>query len=155
MDIREIARRAKVSTATVSRAINRVPTVDPQLAKRVWKIVEELGYYPNTQARALVLGRSRIFGLIVSEITNPFFPEIVQAFEDIAVQHHYEILLTSTANDPKRMEESVRRMIERRVDLIAVMTFGMEEELLENLRLRDLPLVFVDVGPARAHVSNI
>src|SRR6266853_1646189 len=60
MDIREIAKRAKVSTATVSRAINRVPTVDPQLAKRVWKVVEELGYYPNTQARALVSGGSNI-----------------------------------------------------------------------------------------------
>src|SRR5437870_10819531 len=101
MDIREIARRAKVSTATVSRAINRVPTVDPYLAKRVWKVVEELGYYPNTQARALVLGRSRILGLIVSEITNPFFPEIVQSFEDIAVQHNYEILLSSTIHDPR------------------------------------------------------
>src|ERR671924_659755 len=102
MDIREIARRAKVSTATVSRAINRVPTVDPQLSKRVWKVVEELGYFPNTQARALVSGRSRIFGLIVSEITNPFFPEIVQVFETIAVRHHYEILLTSTMNDPEQ-----------------------------------------------------
>jgi|ERR1039458_545631 LacI family transcriptional regulator len=75
MDIREIARRAKVSTATVSRTINRIPTVDPQLAKRVRKVVDELGYFPNAQARALVSGRSRIFGLIVSEITNPFFPE--------------------------------------------------------------------------------
>src|SRR5207253_9054969 len=62
MDIREIAKRAKVSTDTVSRAINRVPTVDPQLAKRVWKVVQELGYYPNTQARGLVSGKSRIFG---------------------------------------------------------------------------------------------
>jgi LacI family transcriptional regulator len=155
MNIQEIAKRAKVSTATVSRAINRVPTVNPQLAKRVWKVIEELGYYPNTQARALVSGRSRIFGLIVSEITNPFFPEIVQVFETIAVQHQYEILLTSTVNDPKRMESSVRRMIERRVDGVAVMTFGMEEVLLEDLKLRKVPLVFVDVGPARPRVSNI
>src|ERR1700716_2025189 len=155
MDIREIARRAKVSTATVSRTINHVPTVDPQLAKRVWKVVEELGYYPNTQARALVSGRSRIFGLVISEITNPFFPEIVQAFENIAVQHRYEILLTSTVHDPKRMEMSVRRMLERRVDGVAVMTFGMEEVLLEDLKLRNVPLVFVDVGPARPRVSNI
>ena len=155
MDIREIARRAKVSTATVSRAINRVPTVDPQLAKRVWKVVEELGYYPNTQARALVSGRTRIFGLIVSEITNPFFPEIVQTFEDIAVQHNYEILLTSTVHDPKRMEMSVRRMIERRVEGVAILTFGMEESLLEGLRYRKVPLVFVDVGPLVPHVSNI
>jgi LacI family transcriptional regulator len=155
MDIREIARRARVSTATVSRAINRVPSVDPQLSKRVWKVVEELGYYPNTQARALVSGRSRIFGLIVSEITNPFFPEIVQTFENLAVENNYEILLTSTVHDPRRMELSVRRMIERRVDGVAILTFGMEESLLEHLRFRKVPLVFVDVGPDTPHVANI
>ena len=155
MDIREIARRAKVSTATVSRTINRVPTVDPALAKRVLKVVEDMGYYPNTQARALVSGKSRIFGLIVSEITNPFFPEIVQAFEDIAVQNHYEILLTSTVHDPKRMELAVRRMIERRVDGVAILTFGMEDPLIADLRFRKVPLVFVDVGPQAAGITNI
>jgi LacI family transcriptional regulator, galactose operon repressor len=155
MDIRQIAKRARVSTATVSRTINRVPTVDPLLAKRVWKAVDELGYYPNTQARALVSGKTRIFGLIVSEITNPFFPEIVQAFEDIAVQNNYEILLTSTIHDPKRMEGAVRRMLERRVEGVAILTFGMEESLLDSLRFRKVPLVFVDVGPAVPRVSNI
>ena len=88
-------------------------------------------------------------------MTNPFFPEIMQVFETIAVQHHYEILLTSTGNDPKRMESSVRRMIERRVEGVAIMTFGMEEILLEDLKLRKVPLVFVDVGPPRPRVSNI
>lgn len=155
MDIREIAKRAKVSTATVSRALNRVPTVDPQLAKRVWKIADELGYYPNRQARALVSGRTRIFGLIVSEITNPFFPEIVQSFEDMAVEHGYELLLTSTIHDPKRMEMSVRRMIERRVEGVAILTFGMEESLLKDLRFRKVPLVFVDVGPDVPRVATI
>jgi len=155
MDIREIARQAKVSTATVSRAINRIPTVDPQLARRVWKVVDKLGYYPNTQARALVSGKSRIFGLVVSEITNPFFPEIVQTFEELAVQNDYEILLTSTVHDTKRMKSSVRRMIERRVDGVAILTFGMEESLLNDLRLRRVPLVFVDVGPDSPRVSNI
>jgi LacI family transcriptional regulator len=155
VDIREIARRARFSTATVSRTIKRVPSVNPQLAKWVWNVVDALNYYPHTQARALVSGRSRIFGLIVSEITNPFFPEIVQLFKTIAVQHHYEILLSSTANDPIRMESSVRRMIERRVEGVAVMTFGMEELLLEDLKLRKVPLVFVDVGPSRPRVSNI
>ena len=155
MDIREIAKRAKVSTATVSRAINRVPTVDPQLAKRVWKVVDELGYYPNTQARALVSGKSRIFGLVVSEITNPFFPEIVHTFEELAVQGGYEILLVSTVHDSKRMRTSVRRMIEQRVDGVAVFTFGMEELLVDDLHLRKVPLVFVDVGRDVPHVSNI
>jgi DNA-binding LacI/PurR family transcriptional regulator len=155
VDIRDVARRARVSTATVSRTVNQVATVDAQLAKRVWKAIEELGYYPNRQARALVSGRSRVFGLIVSEITNPFFPEIVQTFETLAVEQNYEILLTSTIHDPKRMELAVRRMIEGRVDGVAILTFGMEDALLEHLRFRNLPLVFVDVGPKAPRVSNI
>src|ERR1700716_1473434 len=155
MNIREIAKRARVSTATVSRTINRHPSVQPQLAKRVWKIVEELGYFPSTQARALVSGRSRIFGLIVSDITNPFFPEIVHVFEETALEHNYEILVSSTVHDPERMKTSVRRMLEHRVEGVAVMTFGMEESLLDDLRLRNVPLVFVDVGPPRPRVSNI
>jgi len=155
VDIRDVARRARVSTATVSRTVNQVATVDAQLAKRVWKAIAELGYYPNRQARALVSGRSRVFGLIVSEITNPFFPEIVQTFETLAVEQNYEILLTSTIHDPTRMELAVRRMIEGRVDGVAILTFGMEDELLEHLRFRNLPLVFVDVGPKAPRVSNI
>ncbi len=155
MDIREIAKRAKVSPATVSRTINRVATVDPELAKRVWKVVNELGYYPDTQARALVSGRTHTFGLVVSEITNPFFPEIVQAFENIAVQHGYELLLTSTIHDADRMKLAVRRMIERRVEGVAIMTFGLEDALLANLQYRNLPLVFVDVGPSMPKISNI
>jgi LacI family transcriptional regulator len=155
LDIRDVARRAKVSTATVSRTVNQLGTVDAQLAKRVWKAIEELGYYPNRQARALVSGRSRVFGLIVSEITNPFFPEIVQTFETRAVEQRYEILLSSTIHDPKRMALAVRRMIEARVDGVAILTFGMEEDLLQHLRFRNVPLVFVDVGPKAPRVSNI
>jgi DNA-binding LacI/PurR family transcriptional regulator len=155
MNIREIAKRARVSTATVSRTINRHPSVQPQLARRVLKVVDELGYFPSMQARALVSGRSRIFGLIVSEITNPFFPEIVHVFEETALQHNYEVLLTSTVHDTERMKTAVRRMLEHRVEGVAVMTFGMEESLLDDLKLRKVPLVFVDVGPQRPHVSNI
>jgi len=85
VSIRDVAKRAGVSIATVSRTVNHISSVDPELAKRVWKAVEEVGYVPNPQARALVSGRSRILGLIVSEITNPFFPELVQEFENLAV----------------------------------------------------------------------
>ncbi|HTS12678.1 MAG TPA: LacI family DNA-binding transcriptional regulator [Candidatus Limnocylindrales bacterium] len=155
MSIHQVAKRAKVSIATVSRTINGVPTVTPQLSRRVWKAIDELGYYPNTQARALVSGRSRIFGLIVSAITNPFFPEIVQGFEDIAVQHNYEVLVTSTVNDSKRTALSVRRMIERRVEGVAVVTFGMEEALFDDLKSRNVPLVFIDVAPSLPRVSSI
>jgi DNA-binding LacI/PurR family transcriptional regulator len=153
MDIRTIARAANVSIATVSRTINHVATVNPEIAKRVWAVIDELDYFPNTQARALVSGRSRIFGLIVSEITNPFFPELIQGFEDIAVSHGYEILVSSTNYDPKRMTHCIRRMLERKVEGVAVMTFGIEEPLLDQLAKRKVPLVFVDVGPRRPGIS--
>ncbi|WP_317890555.1 LacI family DNA-binding transcriptional regulator [Acidicapsa ligni] len=153
MDIRTIARLADVSIATVSRTINGVSTVNPKMAKRVWDVIERLDYVPNTQARALVSGRSKIFGLLISEITNPFFPELIQGFEDIAVDSGYEILISSTNYDPQRMSYCIRRMLERKVEGVAVMTFGIEEPLLEQLAKRKIPLVFVDVGPDRPGVS--
>ena len=155
MNITEVARRANVSTATVSRALNGVRTVDPALARRARRAAAELGYFPNKQARALVKGTSRILGIIVPEITNPFFPAVVQSFEDIAVAHDYEVLLTSTVSDPTRIEASVRRMIERRVDGVAVLTFGLEDLLLQHLSQCKVPLVFVDVMPPISRASTI
>ena len=147
LDIRDVARHARVSIATVSRTINRIPTVDRQLAERVWKAIEELNYFPNTQARALVSGRTRLLGLLVSEITNPLFPELIEGFEEIAVAHGYEILIGSTSYDLARMATCIRRMLERQVEGVAIMTFGIEQPLLEELSSRDIPMVFVDTGP--------
>jgi LacI family transcriptional regulator len=147
VSIRDVARLAGVSIATVSRAVNRIPTVDPVLAERVWRAIEQVGYLPNTQARALVSGRSRMLGLIVSEITNPFFPELVQEFENLAVAQGYEVLIGSTSYEPARTEALIRRMLQRNVDGVAVMTFGIEEELVQKLVEREFPLVFVDAGP--------
>jgi DNA-binding LacI/PurR family transcriptional regulator len=153
MDIHTVARLANVSIATVSRTINHVPTVNAKMAKRVWEVIKELDYLPNTQARALVSGRSRLLGLIVSEITNPFFPELIQGFEDAAVEHGYEILIGSTNYDPERMKRCIRRLVERKAEGVAIMTFGIEEPLLEQLADRKVPLVFVDIGPERPGIS--
>jgi LacI family transcriptional regulator, galactose operon repressor len=147
LDIRDVAKHARVSIATVSRTINRVPTVDQQLADRVWKSIGALNYFPNTQARSLVSGRSRLFGLLISEITNPFFPELIQGFEEVAVSNGYEILIGSTNYDLARMDMCVRRMLERNVEGVAVMTFGIEQPLLDELASRDVPMVFMDTAP--------
>ena len=147
VSIREVAQKAGVSIATVSRTVNRIPSVNAELAKRVWQAIDEVGYLPNTQARALVSGRSRMLGLIVSEITNPFFPELVQEFENLAVAQGYEVLIGSTNYEPVRTESLIRRMLQRNVDGVAIMTFGIEEELVQKLVEREYPLVFVDAGP--------
>jgi LacI family transcriptional regulator len=144
MTLQEIAKRANVSIATVSRTINRVPTVNHALARRVRRVVEEEGYYPNTHARTLVSGRSRIFGLMVSEITNPFFPEIVQTFIKLGVEHNYEILLSFLDQDA-RLETAARQMIQRRVDGVAILTFGREDALIDTLRQRNVPVFVVDI----------
>lgn len=145
--IRDVAERAGVSIATVSRTVNGISTVAPNLAERVWSAIKEVGYVPNTQARALVSGRSRLLGLVVSEITNPFFPELVQEFENLAVEQGYEVFIGSTNYDAVRTEALIRRMLQRGVDGMAIMTFGIEEELIQKLVQRAFPLVFVDAGP--------
>ena len=154
MDIRQVAKRAGVSTATVSRTINNL-RVRPGTARRVRQAIEELKYFPNTHARSLVSGRSRIVGLIVSDITNPFFPELVKGFEDAATQKGYEVLLSNTEYDSSRMATGVRRMLERKVDAVAIMTSEMDRSFTQQLAGRDIPMVFLDVGTVEKHVSNI
>jgi DNA-binding LacI/PurR family transcriptional regulator len=156
VNIAEIARRANVSTATVSRTINQSGSVKSETARKVWRAIEELNYYPNSHARTLVSGRSRLLGLIVSDITNPFFPELVRSFEALAVQHQYDLILTSTDYQTTRMTVCLRRMLERKVDGVAIMTSEMDVGLIKELSRRGVPLVFMDVGqvgPRMSHVS--
>ncbi len=143
-DIRTVAAAAKVSIATVSRTINGSPLVSDRLSKRVWLAIKQLNYLPNTHARTLVSGRSRLLGIIVENITNPFFPELIQSFEEIAVAHGYEILVSSTSSDPAVLATCARRMLERKVDGVAVMTFGEEEPVLDQLVNRGVPIVLAE-----------
>jgi LacI family transcriptional regulator len=107
------------------------------------------------QARSLVSGRSRLLGLLISEITNPFFPELIRGFEDIAVEHNYELLIGSTNYDPRRLEVCIRRMVERNVEGVAVMTFGIEAPLLDELVSRNIPMVFVDMPVHGSHAEAL
>jgi hypothetical protein len=91
-----------------------------------------------------VRGHRRSLGLIVSEITNPFFPEIVQTFAKLGAQHNYEILLSSIDHDPRLLERAARQMIERRVGGVAILTFGDELPLTDALTARNVPVFFVD-----------
>jgi DNA-binding LacI/PurR family transcriptional regulator len=155
MNIREVARLAKVSTATVSRTINGSDKVTPETKERVQRAIEELKFYPNTWARALGSGRSSLYGLIISDITNPFFPELVKSFEDIAVQYGQDVLVANTNYDPARIELCVTRMLQRKVDGVAIMTSEMDARLITEFQSREIPLVFLDTGKAEALTSNI
>jgi DNA-binding LacI/PurR family transcriptional regulator len=158
LDIREIARRAKVSHSTVSRVINKVPTVDPKLSKRVQAVIEQVGYRPNYQARALARGRSHTVGLVVSEISggNPFFAEIILYFERAAVQNGFEVLISfaDTEIDPQHIAACAERMKERQVEGIAVLTFGMEQSLSMS-EGSQIPIVYAGADREIEGVRNI
>jgi LacI family transcriptional regulator len=150
-----VAALAKVSIATVSRTINASPAVSEKLSKRVWEAIEQLNYFPNTHARSLVSGRSRIFGIIVENITNPFFPELISGFEEIAVAHGYEILVSSTYGNAQQLTNCVRRMLERKVEGVAVLTFGGEEPVLDQLAGHHMPIVLAEFHLDDPMVSTI
>jgi len=154
-DIRTVAALAKVSIATVSRTINGSSAVRERLSKRVWKAIEQLNYFPNSHARALVSGRSRFLGIIVENITNPFFPELIQSFEEVAIAHGYEILISSSNSDPAILANCVRRMLERKVEGVAVLSFGAEEPVLDELVHRDIPIVLAEFRLEESKVSTI
>lgn len=158
MNIREIASRARVSHSTVSRVINNVNTVDPKLVRRVRAVIEEVGYRPNYQAQALARGRSHTVGLIVSELSggNPFFAEIILYFERAAVQIGYEVLISfaDTETDPDHVAVCANRMMERQVEGIAILTFGMEQNL-GGRNPATMPMVYAGADRALEGLRNI
>lgn len=155
MNIREVAKKAGVSTATVSRVVNGTVPVSAQIERQVRSAIKSLGYYPNTHARTLGSGRSHMYGLIISDIANPFFPDIAKCFERIAVEHGQELLIANTDYQPQRMQVCVRRMLERKVDGVAIMTSEMDVKLVQLLNKRGVPIVFLDTGRVGPNISNI
>ncbi len=153
--IKDVAKRAGVGIATVSRTVHNSSRLNPETAARVRKAIEELGYRPNINARSLVLGHSRMLGLVVSDITNPFFPELVKGFEEVALQNGYDVFVASTNYDPSRTALSVRRMIERKIDGVAIITSEVDPSLMDSFSRRRVPLVFLDVGKIGRDVSNV
>lgn len=155
MDIRKVAARAHVSTATVSRTINGSPAVNAATAQRVWKAIRELNYHPNLHARSLSSGTSKLLALIISDITNPFFPDLVKSFETVALKEKYEVIFSNTEYDPSRARDCVHRLLQRKVDGFAIMTSEMSADLVDEVRRTGVPLVLLDNGRAGEGISTI
>ncbi len=153
--MREVAERAGVSVTTVSHVMNRTRFVAPQTRRRVLDAIRDLSYYKDAHARRLAVGRSDFFGLIVSDIQNPFFPEIISSFETAALEKRFDVLLCNTNYDTKRTEAAVRKMIENKVRGVAVMTSEFSSTLSEELTSNQVAVVFLDLGRVQPYMSNI
>ena len=153
--IRDVAERAGVSVATVSHVLNRTRYVAPQTEQRVLLAIRKLKYYKNVHAGRLARGSSEFFGLIISDIENPFFPKIIKSFEAEAVKHRFDILLCTTNYDPDRTQMAVQKMIENRVRGVAVMTVSMDPAIARELKKSQIPVVFLELGLVERYISNI
>ena len=144
MDIQQVAKRAGVSTATVSRVLNGSPKVREETSQRVRRVIDELNYVPNTSARNLRIGRSKLYGLVVSDIKNPFFPDLIDHFEALAASRGIDVVFTHTNYDSQRLATCIRRLVERNVDGIAVMTSEVDEQALKIATQRKIPVVLLN-----------
>ncbi|SEG69015.1 transcriptional regulator, LacI family [Bryocella elongata] len=144
MNMRDIAKLAGVSSATVSNVINGSKVVRPVTAARVRKVIEEMRFVPNGSATTLKYGRSSTYGLIIPDITNPFFPEFIRSFEGILVERNQDMLMATTDFHYSQMQQTIRRMLIRQVDGVALLAAEIETEPIEALIHHRVPLVTMD-----------
>lgn len=140
--IREVAKRAGVSPATVSRVINGTARVDEEKRERVEKAIEETGFRPNELARALYRKSSKIIGVIVPDIENPFFSELAKAIEKEAYEQEYRILLCNSDDQKEKELANLQMLAQLQADGVILMTNTGEKS--QSYEAVSMPIVFVD-----------
>ncbi|MFZ0274317.1 MAG: LacI family DNA-binding transcriptional regulator [Acidobacteriaceae bacterium] len=155
VSIHEIARLAGVSSATVSRVINGSNLVRPETTQRIQRIIQDCNFVPNRSAVHLKHGKSQIYGVIVPDLTNPFFMELVKIFEELLVEKELELLLANTDFHSLRMQRSIHRMLLRRVDGVAFLASELEAGPLESLVKNRIPVVTTDHYRTAPGMSDI
>jgi LacI family transcriptional regulator len=155
LTIRDVAKAAGVSTATVSNVLNKRGKVGRRTQGLVLSTVKRLGYLPNIHARRLASRDTRTLGIIVSDVENPFFPEIIKSFLARTRQLGYDAILSDTNYDPRRTQEAASRMMAHNVGGVAIMTSEISPKLIDELVRRKIAVTFLDHAPARGYVSTL
>src|SRR5215469_9593573 len=153
--MREVAKRAGVSLATVSRVLNDTEYISEPTRRRVLKVVREFNYFKNVHARRLATGRSDIFGLIISEIANPYFPEIIRGYQAAAWSRGFDVLICNTEYDRDRIKAVMRKLMESDVRGVAVVTCSVDQSMTAELTAAGIPLVFCNYDSVGKLVANI
>ncbi len=155
MNLDAVAKLAGVSTATVSRVLNNVSVVSTETRARVLRAIKELNYHPNLHAKSLAGRKTDTLGIIVSNLENPFFFDIFHALEASAHERGYEVLISNTDYFAAQLLRSVRTMIGRRVDGLALVVSEMDPQILTELAQYRSPVVFYDVGTPGENIARI
>jgi LacI family transcriptional regulator len=144
--MRDVARLAEVSVATVSAVANGTAVVSPKRADRVRKAMEALDFHPDQIARSLKTGRTHVLGMILPDVTNPFYPEVIVGAEEIARASNYSVMLCNANEDPRQEQQQLNTLFSHRVDgvLIACSDPAIS---LDRLMRRRSPIVCFDRIP--------
>ena len=144
--MRDVARLAGVSVATVSAVINGSAVVSEGRTQRVREAMEALDYYPDQVARSLKVGRTDVIGMVVPDITNIFFPVVIRGAEDAARAHGYSVILCDSEEDPEEERRHLNTLFSRRVDGVLIVCSD-PSAAYDRLMRRRFPIVFVDRIP--------
>ena len=153
--MRDVAKRAGVSPATVSRVLNKTHYISDETRKRVLDVVDELSYFKNVHARRLATGQSDLFGLVISEIANPYFPEVIRGFQAAAWDRGFDVLLLNTEYSRARTQSVIRKLVESDVRGVAIMTSSIDNSATAELTDAGIGVVFSNLCTADKLVSNI
>lgn len=141
--IGDVAREAGVSTATVSRALNRHPSVGAEYVERVHRAAERLGYHPNSIARSLRRQSSNLIALIISDVANPFFTAVTRGVEDVARESGYSVLLCNTDEDELRERTYLEVAAQYQVAGVLLSPHAATADI-SRLKLAGIPVVVLD-----------
>ncbi len=147
--IKEIAKHAGVSTATVSNVLTQKKYVSSDLEQRVHQAVKELGYRPNVYARNLKTKRSQTIGVLVPDITNPFFSEGVKNVQHTVGKEEYQIVLFDSDNKPQNEIRNIESILNARMD--GIIAFAPRIDSKNLMEMIDIPLVIVDQPPEKTN----
>lgn len=142
--IKDVANQAGVSVATVSHVINETRYVSPELTERVNEAMEKFDYKPSAIARSLKTERTHTIGLIVSDISNPFFSSLLRGAEDFALENHHSLMVCNTDETVAKEKLYIDVLLQRKIDGLIIAPTGKTDENLIALRERDIPFVFID-----------
>jgi LacI family transcriptional regulator len=152
--MRDVAGLANVSLSTVSAVVNNKGIVGPELTARVQAAIEAIGFYPHAGARGLRSGRTRIIGLIIQDLTNPFFVEVMRGVEEEALRNGYEVMICNSNDRPDLELRHLNAMHSQRVDgvLLALADSYAAREIPARNRA---PVVYVDCAPVGKNVMSV
>lgn len=153
--IRDVARTAGVSPATVSRVLNAPEGVSADLRSRVLAAVESLGYRPNSQARSLRTRATAVLGLIISDITNPFFTSMVRAVEDVASEAGYSVILANADEDLDKEQRYLEVAVAERLAGVVLSPASTTQTRIDALTAAGIPVVTIDRRLRTADVDRV